>query len=71
MILLIRRHKKSSHYDLGSNIDPIPTVVVMDKEETNHECVFPNPTYQDIQRPAVTTEAENNPETELSVILEN
>ena len=52
VIVLIKHHKRNVHYDVSGK-DPTSTVrtvgVKSIDEETNHECVFSNPTYQDAQ----------------------
>jgi len=48
----MKRHKRNVHYDVSGK-DPTFTVRTVGiksiDEEANHECVFPNPTYQDDQ----------------------
>jgi len=52
VIVLIKCHKRNVHYDVSGK-DPTSTVRTVGAksidEETNHECVFTNPTYQDAQ----------------------
>jgi len=52
VIALIKCHKRNVHYDVSGK-DPTFTErtvgVKSIDEETNHESVFPNPTYQDAQ----------------------
>ena len=49
VIVLIRRHRRISYHDKSKVVTLKSYTVKPYDEETNHESVFHNPTYQDVQ----------------------
>ena len=58
VIVLIKRHRRISN---GIDITLKSYTVKRANEESNHECIFPNPTYQDVKVVDKTTDVSPNP----------
>ena len=58
VVVLIKRHRRISS---GNDITLKAYTVKPANEESNHECIFPNPTYQDVKVIDKTTDVSANP----------